>query len=140
MDIFTDGSSLGNSRTSKAGWACYWPKYKLLRSGFLIGTNNVAELRAIDYALWYTKTKLIEEAFIVKNVTIFTDSQYAIDVITGKKKSHVNLDLLERIKSHTEELAANEIRVAYAHVRGHADCEENNIVDTEARRRATKGE
>ena len=53
LDIYTDGSALKNSQESPAGAAFYIPSMRILRSKSFIGTNNIAELIAIDYALWY---------------------------------------------------------------------------------------
>ena len=139
MDIFTDGSALANSKRSKAGWACYWPDLDILRSGSMIGTNNMAELRAIDYALWYT----IEHLDPIKGlkIVIHSDSEYSINVITGKKRSHANLEQLAKIKGHIDKLKELGAELSFEHVLAHTGKTDdkskyNDIVDKEARRQA----
>lgn len=141
IDIFTDGSALSNSKNSSAGWAVYFPIFDILRSGHMIGTNNAAELRAIDYGLWYTYVKLNVKKGMTINIK--TDSQYSIDVITGVKKSYANLEVLSRISSHIMELKKIDITINFIHVDAHTkrtdkDSIYNDIVDKEARRQASK--
>lgn len=77
--------------------------------GFLgVGTNNIAELTAIATALWF-----IRERGLGDRVIIFTDSEYAIGVLTKDWQPQSNLKLIEDTKSllfpDTE----------FVHLRGH---------------------
>ena len=75
--IYKDGSSKNDrKKESSAGIAFYIPSLKLLKSRHTTGTNSVAELLAIDYALWYAKEKLNNT-----KVHIHSDSEYAIGVL-----------------------------------------------------------
>lgn len=137
IDIYTDGSALRNSKSSPAGWACYWPTLGILRSGSMVGTNNIAELRAIDYSLWFTINRL--EPVSSSTIIIHSDSEYSIAVITGLKRAHVNLSLIEKIKRFIEELKEKKVRVEFKHVAAHTGGDDeasqyNDIVDKEARR------
>ena len=127
LDIYTDGSALKNSQESPAGAAFYIPTMKILRSKSFIGTNNVAELIAIDYALWYCLENNLD------NILIHSDSQYSINAVTGKNKAKANTKLIERIQIKLQQLD-----VQFEYVRGHKGIEENEIVDKAARKAALK--
>lgn len=127
IEIYTDGSALANSKTSFAGAAFYVPSTKTLRAKGLLGTNNIAELSAIDYALWYS----IQQKYT--SVIIYSDSQYAINVVTGKYKATANEKLITRIKTKMEQLT-----VSFRKVAGHKGIEENEIVDKAARMAALR--
>lgn len=58
-------------------------------------TNNRMELRAIREALEY----LLPQTY---RVTLFTDSQYAINVCTGEPTASANLDLVGAIRTVME--------------------------------------
>lgn len=96
LNVFTDGSAKSNSKTSNAGWAFYFPKLNIKKSGHLIGSNNVAELTAVKQALEYS----IKQAKNNKPLVIFTDSEYVIKVLSNPKASiKENKELIENIKS-----------------------------------------
>ena len=141
IEVYTDGSAISNSKSSNAGWACYWPKLGILRSGAMVGTNNMAELRAIDYALWYTINRLDP----VKNskIIIRTDSEYCIGVITGEKRSYANLEQIGKIRGHMEELEKKGVGIEFKHVLAHTrradeESRNNEIVDNRARMEALR--
>lgn len=127
LDIYTDGSALRNSQESPAGAAFYIPSMNILRSKSFIGTNNMAELIAMDYALWYC----IENK--LNNILIHSDSQYSINAVTGTNKAKANTKLIERIQ-----LKLQQIDTHFEYVRGHKGIVENEIVDKAARKAALK--
>ena len=124
IDVYTDGSSKNNmGKDSAAGIAFYIPSLKILRSRAIKGTNSIAELVAIDYALWYCKTKLSKE-----KIHIFSDSMYAINVLSEKVGYKVNKELIEYIFKKIKSLD-----VKFTHVNGHAGIEYNEMVDKAAK-------
>lgn len=146
MRIFTDGSSLKNSKTSHGGWACLFvfdeKEIKpILRSSYLQGTNNLNELTAISYAFWYSLNRLN-----LKNekIEIISDSEYSINVVTGKYKARANLNLIKKIQSMMNELNKLGCEINFKHIEAHTgksdlDYKYNDIVDKEARRQAKTG-
>lgn len=80
-------------------------------------TNNIAELYAIAQALKYVK----------EPTKIYTDSEYAINVLTGKKKAHKNLELISTIQSQLASL-----QVEFCHVFGHKGNINNELADSHA--------
>lgn len=120
-EIWTDGSCAGNP--GKGGWAA------LLRSGdhekVLSGreqesTNNRMEITAAIEALKALKTPC--------SVRLHSDSQYLVNTMTLGWKRRANLDLWEQLDK-----AAEPHEVEWIWVRGHANSEENNLVDLAAR-------
>lgn len=89
--IYTDGGADDNgSAGCRAGAGIYFGPDDPRNASIPVPgeqTNNRGELTAILYALLNSQG----------NVTIRTDSQYSIHVITGKYKANVNLDLLQAI-------------------------------------------
>ena len=119
--IFTDGSC-DNNRSRKMGIGIYAKyNYKELKFSKYIGlgTNNIAELMAILYA--------IKKCRIYRNIPLIinTDSEYSINVITGKYKPKKNIDLIMEIR----EAASDHCHVSYQWVKGHSKSKGNNIAD-----------
>lgn len=143
MKVYTDGSSLKNSKTSHGGWACLFvfdneDQKPILRSNYLQGSNNLNELMAISYAFWYSinKLKIHDE-----DIEIISDSEYSIKVLTGKYKARANLNLIQKIKSMMDELEKLNCKISFRHIEAHTgksdlDYKYNDIVDKEARRQA----
>ncbi len=139
--IFTDGSALRNSQTSSAGWACWFPWEKVLRSKHIIGTNNQAELEAIRYALWWFSVRYVKLEIPDNTVYLVTDSEYSINVITGKSTARTNQAKIQAIRMLLDELAQKNRTVKFIHCKSHTNKKDylsfnNAIVDKEARRRA----
>lgn len=132
FSCFTDGSALNNSSRSNAGWAYYIPELKLVESGYIIGTNNFAELMAMK--------KLFEKLVEVqptKPVLIFTDSKYVIGIMTGNK-AKVNQELIAGIKALKLLIKC---KILIRHCSAHTGKKDfvgigNDIVDKAARERA----
>ena len=128
--IYTDGSSKNDrKKESSAGIAFYIPSLKLLKSRHTTGTNSVAELLAIDYALWYAKEKLNNT-----KVHIHSDSEYAIGVLSGKKKFKANAKLVEYIINGK----ISKMDVKFTHIDGHSGIKENEICDAAAKEAMNK--
>ena len=124
--FFTDGSAKGGGENRRAGWGWVCENSSDKANGFLGNeTNNVAELTAIKEALLFGIRSLM-----AKDIRITTDSKYAIDVITGVKKAHANLELISEIQELTKEVNVN-----YCWCKGHA----GNALNEECDRLAKAG-
>ena len=115
---YTDGSFRDNS--SGYGVILIYPTTQVFHGyghvPLSVGnTNNVAELYAI-----YVAVSAIPDG----DMDIYTDSQYSIDVITGIKRAHVNVALIEAI---LQKMAGRKINLY--HVYGHSGVHFNEMVD-----------
>ena len=130
VEIYTDGSSTNKQGVnSDAGAAFYIPSLDLLRAKHIRGTNSIAEIIAIDYALWYCIEKLS-----IKNVIILSDSEYAIGVLSGQKKARLYEELIGVVKSKIDKMDS----VKFKHVDGHSGIKYNEMVDKAAKAAAKK--
>jgi ribonuclease HI len=119
-EIYTDG---GYSMSENVGGFAY----VILQDGKEIKrfsqkveheTNNRAEIKAI-----------MEGVFSLPNgcsVIVYSDSQYALGVLSGGYKAKKNTDLVFRYKA---EVRRRNLRVTYKWVRGHNGNEWNEICD-----------
>lgn len=121
FDAWTDGSCNNLSPYGEGGSA-----YVVLKDGVLIheakygriGTsNNRMELLAIISAVNWIPAN--------SSVTIYSDSQYAINVLSGKWKAKTNTDLVRLYDTVASRLS--EIRFEW--VKGHSGIEWNEYVD-----------
>lgn len=127
---YTDGSSKNDKgKVSNAGVAFYIPSMDILRSRPIKGTNSIAELVAIDYCLWYCNEKLK-----VRKVHIFSDSNYAINVLSNGYKYKVNVGIIDHVKEKIKLFDD----VKFSHVDGHSGIEENEKVDKAAKEAAKR--
>ena len=134
IDVYTDGSCLGNP--GNGGWAFLVKKNDIIssRSGFVLNTtNNQMELTAAIMAL-----EALEKP---SKITIVTDSSYVKDGITkwifawkrngwktAAKKSVKNEELWKRLENATQIHD-----VSWEWIKGHAGHLENERADELAR-------
>lgn len=136
IEIYTDGSSLGNPGPGGYGVVM---KYKTLRKtasqGFRKTTNNRMELLAVIEAL-----KLLNDKALNKEVIIYSDSQYVINAITKgwvyswQKKNYkdkANADLWREFLS-----IYPKYKVKFEWVKGHSGVPENEVCDKLAKKAA----
>ena len=117
VNIWTDGACSGNP--GPGGWAAIlrWNGHEREVTGHeLETTNNRMELTAVIEGLAALKKPC--------SVTVTTDSQYVIGIMTLNWKRKANHDLVERLDA----LCA-EHDVTFAHVRGHAGHPMNERAD-----------
>ncbi|EFW22435.1 ribonuclease H [Coccidioides posadasii str. Silveira] len=149
LKIYTDGSSLGNGKAvSKAGVGVYFgPGDERNVSEPLKGnrqTNQRAELTAISRAL--------DIAPRHRDVTIYTDSKYAIDCVTvwfvrwqrnkwmtTDHKPVENKDLVQSIRAKIEERTLLNVKTLFEWVKGHNKDPGNEAADRLAVRGAKTG-
>jgi ribonuclease HI len=96
----------------------------VLRSGEFLGegTNNQAELFAVSRGLVFLRRLPDWKS---QPVTLYTDSQYTIGVLTKDWFPTKNLDIIESIQWMLQQFP----NVTFQHVKGHAGNEGNTIVD-----------
>jgi ribonuclease HI len=119
---YADGACSGNPGPCGLGLVLLDGSQRTERSEYLgTGTNNIAELTAIRRAL--------EAVAPDRRMTIHTDSQYSIGVLSKGWKPKANQTLIAEIKS----LLAHRPRVSLHYVPGHAGVPLNERADALAR-------
>jgi ribonuclease HI len=137
VEIFTDGSCLGNP--GPGGWAAllqYQKQRKLISGADADTTNNRMELTAVIEALG-----LLKQACYIE---LYTDSKYVMDgacqwMINWKRKNWMksksepvkNVDLWQALDA-----AMQPHQIKWHWVKGHSGHPENELVDDEARKQA----
>ena len=121
---FTDGACKGNPGPAGAGCVLKLPDGQRVERHLALGqgTNNIGELAAVGLAL-----TLLDEAGIPSTtpVHLFTDSKYAIGVLSQGWKAKANVELIAEIKTRLKK------RKAKLHwVAGHTGVAENERADT----------
>lgn len=118
--VYTDGGINGNPGDAGAGIYIIFPGYQQEISKFVgVGTNNFAELRAIEEAL--IELKKMKN----KRIVLFSDSKYSIGALNKNWKLKKNQDLIARIKLIM--LKFRDLRMI--HVKGHAGIYGNEKAD-----------
>lgn len=119
--VYTDGACSGNPGPMGVGVVITSGKERREIGEFIgIGTNNVAELVAIERAL-----DAIPPGDRSRLVLLHADSSYALGVISGAMKAKKNVELIARIRSKAKTFS----RLEYVKVRGHAGVAENERCD-----------
>jgi ribonuclease HI len=105
---YTDGACSGNPGPAGAGVVLIDGKERRELSEYLgTGTNNIAELTAIELA--------VRAAPIERPIRVHTDSTYAIGVLTKGWKAKANQELIAKLR---ELLKGRQVEIVY--VPGHA--------------------
>ena len=121
VDIWTDGACSGNPGQMGIGVVV---KHAGQRSeaGMSIGdgTSNIAELRAIELGL-----SMVGGFARALPVRIYSDSAYAIGVLSKNWKAKANVDLIAQVRA----LLALFANVTFVKVRGHSGVAENERCD-----------
>lgn len=135
IHIYTDGACKGNPGMMGIGIIILPhpnnPKDLITISKPLgSGTNNIAELSAIDIAL-----DELEKLQDPRPVALYSDSQYAINVLT-RFKSVVNVQLIQKIKN---KILLYEPGIKLIYVPGHRNNVYNNYADRLASTAALSG-
>jgi ribonuclease HI len=126
IEVWTDGSRIGKTAPGPSGAGAIIKRKGAVTTEltYYLGesTNQAAELWAIGGAL----ETLQETGANGEEIHIFTDSQFAIDCLTGK---YFSAEHYHRI-SKTKKLArATDSTVFYHHVAGHAGIKDNDHAD-----------
>ena len=129
IDLWTDGACSGNPGPMGIGIvALDGRKRKEVGEYLGVGTNNIAELTAIDRAL-----DLIGDDAHTRRVRIYTDSAYSIGVLSKGWKAKANQELIARMRRRLASLP----QVEFVKVSGHAGVPENERCDELARNAIT---
>lgn len=143
LKVFTDGSAIINKKNSDSGYAYFIPELKILDGGFIIGTNNIAELLAIQRSL--TLIYQLRNFITKRQIEIITDSEYSILVLTKDAKLKANVELIRATRKLIKLMEDNGFDINFRHVGSHGKIEEgqsasdtdgNRIVDQVANRMA----
>jgi ribonuclease HI len=129
IKIYTDGASSGNPGPAGIGVLLIFKDKQRRISRYIgQGTNNIAELTAIKVALEELKRNDLP-------VRIFSDSSYAIGLLTQGWKPKKNQELVTRIRQLM--LAFPDLK--FIKVKGHAGIKENEVADYLATSAIKKG-
>ena len=139
IEIYTDGSSLGNPGPGGYGIVMkYKGKEKKISQGYQLTTNNRMELMAVVEAL-----RSLNDTALDKEIHIYSDSKYVIDAVEKKwvfgwvKKGFLNKKNEDLWKRFLNEYA--KYKVYFHWVKGHSGHTENEICDKLAKQ-AAEGE
>lgn len=86
-----------------------------------IGSNNTGELSAIYYALEWAKENATK-------VTIYSDSNYALNMTFGNWKPSTNKGMIQVIRIVAAQVA-NVVTIEHSHIRAHSGFKWNEVAD-----------
>jgi ribonuclease HI len=128
IHVWTDGACTGNPGPMGIGVVVLADGGRVERGEFLgLGTNNIAELTAIERGLQLADTLAPERD---RPVRVYSDSAYSIGVISLNWKAKANQELVARLRKQT----AGYRDLTFVKVAGHAGVPENERCDELARR------
>jgi ribonuclease HI len=133
IEVWTDGACSGNPGPMGIGVVVLaGPQRKELGEYLGIGTNNIAELVAIERGLDLA-TEIAQESKDVdprmRRIRVYSDSGYAIGLLSQGWKAKANQDLVARIRKRVTAVP----NLEFVKVRGHAGVPENERCDRLAR-------
>ncbi len=146
MEVYTDGSCIGNQTEGRFAGAGVWFGENDKRNSSILlirdkSTNQRAELVAIKYALLFCRN--------VQSLIIKTDSQYSISCMTtwaemwvdnhwmtSQGKEVVHSDIIKECISLLHFRKQRGYTTSFVHVRGHSGDRGNNGADELARNAA----
>jgi ribonuclease HI len=122
IHVWTDGACSGNPGPAGIGVVVI-DGDKRKEIGEYIGeaTNQVAELRAIEHGL----NDVVPADRTARPVIVYSDSAYAIGLLTKPWKAKANVELVERLRALAKEFAD----LRFVKVVGHAGVVENERCD-----------
>src|SRR5262245_53980130 len=123
IHVWTDGACTGNPGPAGLGVVVIDGDERRELGEYLgEGTNNIAELTAIERGLAMVRDKR-------RPVVVYSDSAYAIGLLSKNWKAKANVELVARIRA----LAAGFDDLRFVKVPGHAGVPENERCDELAR-------
>ena len=136
IEIFTDGSSLGNPGPGGYGVIIkYREKQKKFSAGYKLTTNNRMELMAVIQAI-----KMLNDFAKEKEIVIYSDSKYVIHAVEKKwvfgwvKKNFKDKANADLWRAFLKEYSKYNIKFHW--VKGHSGHNENEICDKLAKKAA----
>ena len=125
LQIWTDGACSGNPGPMGIGIVVIDGKEREEVGEYLgVGTNNIAELVAIERGLAVATKRVVDHP--ERRVRVFSDSSYAIGLLDKGWKAKANQELVARLR---RKLAAFPASVEFVKVAGHAGVPENERCD-----------
>jgi len=125
LQIWTDGACSGNPGPMGIGVVIVDGKEREEAGEFLgVGTNNIAELVAIERGLALATKRVVTNP--ERRVRVYSDSSYAIGLLEKGWKAKANQELVARIR---RKLTAFPAAVEFVKVAGHAGVPENERCD-----------
>lgn len=129
LEVWTDGACSGNPGPMAVGVVVIDGKERQELGEYLgVGTNNIAELTAIERALDLAATRLAKTPG--RRVRVYTDSGYSIGVLDKGWKAKANQELVGRLR---RKLGDHPGTIEFVKVPGHAGVPENERCDALAR-------
>lgn len=124
IEVYTDGACSGNPGPGGYGVVLRAQGVQRTISGFLgdACTNNIAELTAILKALSAIRDPS-------RPVRLYSDSAYALGLLTQNWKAKANQELVEQLRKKIREFP----RLELIKIEGHAGHEGNELADRLAR-------
>ena len=123
--VWTDGACTGNPGPMGLGAVIIDGDHRTELSEFLgVGTNNIAELTAIERAL-----EAIPDAERRRPIVIHSDSSYSIGLLSKGWKAKANQELVARLRALTRQFP----NLHLVKVKGHSGVPENERADELAR-------
>jgi ribonuclease HI len=139
VEVWTDGACSGNPGPMGIGVVVVDGELREEVSEYLgVGTNNIAELVAIERGLDVVAT--LSKAKVGKDdrarrVRVYSDSGYAIGLLEKGWKAKANQDLVARLRKQVAAVP----NLEFVKVPGHAGVPENERCDTLARQAISRG-
>ncbi len=125
LQIWTDGACSGNPGPMGIGVVIIDGREREEAGEYLgVGTNNIAELVAIERGLALATKRVPENGD--RRVRVYSDSSYAIGVLDKNWKAKANQELVARLR---RKLSAFPAPVQFVKVSGHAGVPENERCD-----------
>jgi ribonuclease HI len=134
IEVWTDGACSGNPGPMGIGVVVLSGDDRQELGEYLgVGTNNIAELTAIERGLELvaelTKSAAKETAARMRRVRIYSDSGYAIGLLEKGWKAKANQELVARLRKRVDAVP----NLEFVKVPGHAGVPENERCDQLAR-------
>jgi ribonuclease HI len=133
IEVWTDGACSGNPGPMGIGVVVIDGANRKEVGEYLgIGTNNIAELVAIERGL--DVASALAKGDGARRMRVYSDSMYAIGLLDKGWKAKANQDLVARLRRRVAGLSA----VEFVKVAGHAGVPENERCDELARAAITR--
>ena len=130
IEIYADGAAIPNPGNMGCGIVLVYNNHVKDISEYIgYGTNNIAELTAVKIGLQNIKNRLMP-------ITVFSDSMYAVKMLSGEWSPKENLELIFEIKNFISEF--NNVKIKW--IRGHTGNRYNERADYLANGAAMEGE
>jgi len=130
IEIYADGAAIPNPGNMGCGIVLIYNKHiKEISKHIGHGSNNVAELTAIKIGLQNLKKTTVP-------VIVYSDSMYAVKILTGEWKPKENIVLISDIKNFLS--GFDDVKIKW--IRGHTGNKYNERADFLANNAAMGGE